>query len=117
MNTGLTERGALQAAFNLWDDLAKHGYLDKEESEYSEAAKYKGSCILCAYYDLECENCVLGEGPDGEYWSCSSNPNHPYRLWDNVGTIEEIRLHARTIATLINKRLDEVIAAEEGSHA
>jgi hypothetical protein len=39
MSTVLTERGALQAAFNLWDDIAKHGYKRKNKSEYYETAK------------------------------------------------------------------------------
>jgi hypothetical protein len=117
MKTRLTERGALQAAFNLWDDMAKHGYREKEKSEYSEAANFNGKCILCVYYGLKCDDCVLGKDPEGKFWDCFIYPNHPYILWDNAIISEEKSLHAGTIAALIKKRLDEVTAAEEGNHA
>jgi hypothetical protein len=116
MNTGLTERGALQAAFNLWDDLAKHGYRENERSEYYEEARYKGHCILCAYYE-GCNGCALGLYHDGKYLSCISNHNPIYMRWAAAETFEERSRHAGAVATLIKKRLDEVIAAEEGNHA
>jgi hypothetical protein len=113
MNTGLTERQVLQAAFNLWVDLAKHGYWEKEKSEYSEAAKYNGYCILCAYYEC-CDECVLGKKHAGKFFGCTGNPYNPYYLWVHASTDGEKSLHARAIAALIKKRLDEVTAAEEG---
>jgi hypothetical protein len=112
MNTVLTERRALQAAFNLWDDMAEHRYWNKDDSEYYKEANYKRRCILCAYYEF-CNECALGEERDGKFFGCTSNPDNPYYLWVDADA-EEKSLHARTIATLIKKRLDEVIAAEEG---
>jgi hypothetical protein len=116
MNTGLTERGVLQAAFNLWDDMAKHGYWEKDDSEYYKEAEWRGCCILCAYYEF-CNECALGEKHEGKFFGCTSNPDNPYYLWRNAKTTEEKSLHAGTIATLIKKRLDEVTAIEEGNHA
>jgi hypothetical protein len=116
MNTGLTERGALQAAFNLWDDLAKHGYWEKGKSEYCKEAEWRGHCILCAYYEC-CNECALGKKHEGKFFGCTSNPDNPYYLWGHAETAKKRRRHARAIATRIKKRLDEVTAAEEGNHA